>query len=77
MPRYYFNIRDGYDLDEDEEGVDLPSLDAAKAEAQATVEELRDELGADANSIQLEVTDEEGHRLFSLSFARPGHGRRS
>ena len=37
MPRYFFNIRDGYDVDEDEEGVELPDLDAAKAEALATV----------------------------------------
>ena len=41
MPRYYFNVRDGYDLDEDEEGVELPDLEAARAEAQATVEVWR------------------------------------
>ena len=33
MPRYFFNIRDGYDVDEDEEGV----------------EELRDELADAGN----------------------------
>ncbi len=76
MPRYYFNVRDGYDLDEDEEGVELPDLETARAEAQATVEELRDELGAEAESIQLEITDEEGQRLFTVSLGLGGHGRR-
>ena len=50
MPRYFFNIRDGYDVDEDEEGIELPDLEAARAEALATVEELRDEL-ADAGRL--------------------------
>lgn len=76
MPRYFFNIRDGYDLDEDDEGVELPDLDAARSEAQATVEELREELGTEAEGIQLEVTDEEGQRLFTVSFGRHGQGRR-
>ena len=76
MPRYYFNVRDGYDLDEDDEGVELPDLATARAEAQATVEELRDELGPEAQNIQLEVTDEEGHRLFTVSLGQRGQGRR-
>jgi hypothetical protein len=77
MPRYYFNVRDGYDLDEDDEGVELPDLETARAEAQATVEELRDELGPEAQNIQLEITDEEGHRLFTVSLGgQRGQGRR-
>jgi hypothetical protein len=74
MPRYFFNIRDGYDVDEDEEGVELPDLDAAKAEALATVEELRDEL-ADAGNIELEITDETGRRLLTVPFFRGGRRR--
>ncbi len=74
MPRYFFNVRDGYDLDEDDEGVELLDLEAARAEAQATVEELRDELGPEGQNIQLEITDEEGRRLFTVSFGQ--HGRR-
>jgi hypothetical protein len=76
MPRYYFNVRDGYDLDEDDEGVELPDLETARAEAQATVEELRDELGPEAQNIQLEITDEEGRRLFTVSLGQRGQGRR-
>jgi hypothetical protein len=75
MPRYFFNIRDGYDVDEDEEGIELPDLEAARAEALATVEELRDEL-ADAGNIELEITDETGRRLLTVPFFRGGQGRR-
>jgi hypothetical protein len=71
MPRYFFNIRDGHEIDEDEEGIELPDLEAAKAEALATVEELRDEL-ADAGNIELEITDEAGRRLLTVPFFRGG-----
>ena len=75
MPRYFFNIRDGYDVDEDEEGIELPDIEAARAEALATVEELRDEL-RDAGNIELEITDESGRRLLTVPFFRGGGGRR-
>jgi hypothetical protein len=75
MPRYFFNIRDGYDLDEDEEGIELPDIDAARAEAQATVEELRDQL-TDAVNIELEIVDESGRRLMTVPFFRGGRGGR-
>jgi hypothetical protein len=71
MPRYFFNIRDGYDVDEDEEGIELPDIEAARAEALATVEELRDEL-QDAGNIELEITDETGRRLLTVPFFRGG-----
>jgi hypothetical protein len=70
MPRYYFNVRDGRDVDEDEEGVELPDLEAARAEALATVAELRDELGPDAARIELEITDDAGRRLLTIPFGR-------
>jgi hypothetical protein len=76
MPRFYFNVRDGYDLDEDEDGVELPDAAAARAEALATVEELRDEL-QDARDIELEVTDETGRRLLSVPFFKGQRGGRS
>ncbi|QFU16521.1 DUF6894 family protein [Microvirga thermotolerans] len=74
MPRFYFNIRDGYELDEDEEGIELPDLEAARAEALATVEELRGQL-ADAANIELEIADESGRRLLTVPFFRGGRGR--
>jgi hypothetical protein len=76
MPRFYFNVRDGRDLDEDDEGVELPDVEAARAEALATVEELRDELGRDAAGIELELTDDAGRRLLTIPFGRPPGGRR-
>lgn len=74
MPLFYFNIRDGYDVDEDEEGVELPDLETARAEALATVEELRDQLG-DAGNIELEITDDTGRRLLTIPFFRGPRGR--
>ena len=74
MPRFFFNIRDGYDVDEDEEGIELPDLEAARAEAIATVEELRDEL-RDAGNIELEIVDETGRRLLTIPFFRGGKRR--
>ncbi len=71
MPRYFFNIRDGYDVDEDDEGIELPDFESARAEAFATVEELRDEL-ADAANIELEIVDETGRRLLTVPFFRGG-----
>ncbi|MBM6595991.1 DUF6894 family protein [Microvirga pudoricolor] len=75
MPLYFFNIRDGYEVDEDEEGVELPDLEAARAEALATVEELRDQI-PDADDIQLEITDDTGRRLLTVPFSRRSHGHR-
>jgi hypothetical protein len=69
MPRFFFNIRDGYEVDEDDEGVELADIEAARAEALATVEELRHEL-RDAGDIELEITDEAGRRLLTVPFFR-------
>ncbi len=76
MPRFFFNLRDGHEVDEDEEGIELPDFEAARAEAFATVEELREELAGDAARIELEITDETGRRLLSVPFAQRSHGRR-
>jgi hypothetical protein len=76
MPRFFFNVRDGYELDEDDEGVELPNFEAARAEAFATVEELREELAGDAAGIELEITDDTGRRLLTVPFARHSHTQR-
>jgi hypothetical protein len=77
MPRFFFNLRDGYDLDEDDEGIELPDVEAARAEAIATVEELREELSGDmaSGNLELEVTDEDGERVLSVPFFRGGRRR--
>ena len=76
MPRFYFHVRDGFEVDEDDEGVELPDFEAARAEALATVEELREELAGDAAGIELEITDDTGRRLLTVPFARRCHGGR-
>jgi hypothetical protein len=40
MPRYYFHIRSDDDTARDDEGTDLPDLDAARELALATAREL-------------------------------------
>ena len=78
MPRYFFNLRDGHNLDEDDEGVELPDFEAARAEAMATVEEIRDELsdGHATSNLELEVADETGRRLLTIPFFRGSRGQR-
>jgi hypothetical protein len=79
MPRFFFNVRDGYEVDEvdeDDEGVELPDFEAARAEAFATVEELREELAGDAAGIELEIMDDTGRRLLRVPFAKRSSGAR-
>jgi hypothetical protein len=40
MPRYFFDIRDGEELIADEEGMDLPDLEAAFREAARSLAEI-------------------------------------
>jgi uncharacterized protein DUF6894 len=40
MPRYFFDIRDGEELIPDEEGMELPDLDAAFREAARSLAEI-------------------------------------
>ena len=71
MPRYFFNIRDGSDLP-DTTGVELPNLDAAKAQAvRVSAEALRD-LGADFwkhGDWRLDVTDAQGVQVIAIKFS--------
>ena len=76
MPRFFFNVRDGYEVDEDDEGIELPDFEAARAEAYATVEELREELAEDAARIELEILDDTGRRLPDGAVHRHSHARR-
>ena len=66
MPRYYFDTRDGNDVLCDDEGLELPGLDIARAEAARTVAEMaRDRLpGEECREIAVEVLDEARRPLF-------------
>ena len=67
MPRYYFHVRDrDGDLSRDEEGQDLPNLDAARNEAISANREMLGERllhGGSLNHRQIEIADASGEIL--------------
>jgi len=64
MPRYFFHVRDkDGDISRDEEGQDLPNLEAARAEAVSANREMLGERllhGGSLNHRQIEIADESG-----------------
>jgi len=71
MPRYFFHIREHDNFDEDLEGIDLPSVDAAHAEALAAAREMVAELvkyGEWIDGKTFEVCDESGSIIHRLPF---------
>ena len=62
MARYYFDLREGTELFQDEEGVELPTLRAAEMEAARALGGLvRDhEPAGDAKDMAIEVRNDEG-----------------
>ncbi|HEX3674652.1 MAG TPA: hypothetical protein VHU87_10295 [Rhizomicrobium sp.] len=70
MPRYYFHIREGGNLVEDEEGAEVPDLEAAKSEARASardlaIDEIRNERRV--NGRVIEVADGYGKTLATIA----------
>ena len=72
MARYYFHIRDGDRLIRDDEGIELPSLEAARAEAILVTREavrlatLRGErIGMHG---VFEIADQSGQTVLTLGF---------
>jgi hypothetical protein len=76
MPRYFFHVHDRRDLP-DEDGADLPDLQAVRAEAiRAAGEMLRDLAGAfTGEEWRMDVTDEEGRPVLVLRFSATEHAR--
>ena len=71
MPRYYLHIRDGGELIEDMEGVDLPGVISAKDEAeQAARELLADKVrsGEIVDGQKFEICDAWGNRMLTVPF---------
>ncbi len=62
MPRYYIDVRSRFGIDEDCDGVDLPNLEAARAEVLKVGHRLLErwaEMPTDARSdVIIEVIDE-------------------
>ena len=68
MPRYHFNAQDGRCYP-DEQGLELPDLDAAKAEAIGFLSDLLTEHGEEvweADGWCITVTDDQNLSLFRL-----------
>ena len=62
MTRYYFHIRNGNSLAVDEEGMDLPSFEAALEEAETSGRELladmvRDGAPLDGQAVEIATAD--------------------
>ena len=71
MSRYYFNIRQGADLAQDPEGMELASLELAREEAVGAVRELLSEKlirGEVVDGQTMEICDEQGRVLQTIAF---------
>jgi hypothetical protein len=65
MAIFYFDTRDDDTFTQDDEGVDLPDLEAAKAQAALSLAELAKDVlpGADRRGLAVEVRDQSGPLL--------------
>jgi hypothetical protein len=80
MPRYYFHIRNADDMALDEEGSDLPDLNAASRQALASAGELLANAireGKDSIPESIVIADANGQELQSvpLKYALPSRFR--
>ena len=76
MPHYFFHVRDRRDLP-DEDGADLPDMQAVRGEAiRAAGEMVRDLDGAfTGEEWTMEVTDEAGRPVLTLRCSATEHAR--
>jgi uncharacterized protein DUF6894 len=65
MPRYFFHVRDGTTV-RDTEGMELASIEEAKAQARR-VAGLFKRGASDAPPVAIVVTDESGATVFTLT----------
>jgi hypothetical protein len=71
MPRYYLHIRDRDRLIKDPEGVELPSIVRAQAEAEEAARELLAEkvrVGDIVDGQEFEIHDAWGNRMLTVPF---------
>jgi hypothetical protein len=71
MPHFFFHVRDRDDLTKDVEGVDLPDLEAARAEARASARDmLAERIDSDGTlgNQQFEICDDAGQLLATVPF---------
>jgi len=69
MPLYYLHIRNGGKLEVDPDGIELPDLDAALAEAVKVARELVDEVDDLGRDALIEITDGSGETILTMPFS--------
>ena len=70
--RFYFNLGDVHGVIPDEEGIDFPNLDAARAEARTSIQDLlADDIrrGSTTSRRHIEIADEHGATLDHVALA--------
>ena len=76
MPRYYFDIHANESLDRDDDGHELPNLEAVRKETMRALPGIaHDEVrkGSDRQNFVCLVTDEDGHPVYSATLSYVGH----
>jgi hypothetical protein len=68
VPRYFFTIHRGDQVEDDPDGTYLPDATAALSHAEHTIRELRKKSGYDDSALMMFVTDQSGKRVLSLPF---------
>jgi hypothetical protein len=71
MPRFYFDVADGSESDRDDDGLEFPTLDAARKAALETLGDIaRDELpDGDRRDFSISIRDESGQALLKATLA--------
>ncbi|MFC4172869.1 DUF6894 family protein [Microvirga sp. GCM10011540] len=70
MPHFFFHIRNGDALeDEDPDGLDLPDLESARAEALQIARDFWEDWAHAEAGMAVEVADEAGEVVLTVPFA--------
>jgi len=69
MPRFYFHVRNGPDIYEDHDGIDLPGSWAAYAEALRLATELLGDVPEFGPDTIIEIADETGQTVLTVPFS--------
>ena len=68
MPRFFFHVRHGEDIEPDLTGLDLPSAEIAQSAGLRALHDLHDEMAVEGlKDWTLEIADEEGAIILRLS----------
>ncbi|GEO19294.1 hypothetical protein MAE02_69900 [Microvirga aerophila] len=68
MPLYYLHIRNRNELEVDPDGMELPDIDAAMAEALKVARELTAEIPEYDASTVIEIADGDGQTILTVPF---------